>query len=89
MAGSGHMTKKGWNVPAEGPETNTEVLRNVKARKNSKSELVQNRLSDGAIDNAYDNYVKTKLYAFLQRRFSSLTSNLWNKLEVIVVLGEF
>ena len=37
------------------PGTNTEVLRNEKARNNSKSELVQNRLSDGAIDNAYDN----------------------------------
>ena len=48
------MTKTGWNVPVDGPETNTEVLRNEKARKNSKSELVQNRLSDRTIDNAYD-----------------------------------
>ena len=28
MTGSGQMTKKEWNVPAEGPEANTEVLRN-------------------------------------------------------------
>ena len=54
MAGSGHMTQKGWNLPAEGPETNTEVLRNEKARNNSKSELVQNRVNDGPIDNAHD-----------------------------------
>ena len=54
MAGSGHMTKKGWIVPAEEPEINTEVQRNEKTGCNSKSELVQNRLSDGALDNAYD-----------------------------------
>ena len=46
-AGSGHLTKKEWNVPVEVPETNPEVLRNEKARKISKSELIQNRLSDG------------------------------------------
>ena len=63
MAGSGHMTKKGWNVRAEGPDTNTEVLRNEKARTNSKTELVQNRLSDRAIDNAYD-----KRVTFLSRQ---------------------
>ena len=54
MAGSGHVTQNGWNVPAEEAETNTEVLRNEKPRNNSKSELVQNRLNDGPIDNAYD-----------------------------------
>ena len=54
MAGLGHMTNKGWNVPAEELEINTEVLRNEKARNNSKSELVQNRLSNGTIDNAFD-----------------------------------
>ena len=41
MAESGHVTQKGWNVPDERPELNTEVLRNEKARNNSKSELVQ------------------------------------------------
>ena len=43
-----------WPDRAEGPETNTEVLRNEKARINSKRELVQNRPNDGFIDNAYD-----------------------------------
>ena len=37
-------------------ETNTEVLRNEKAGKYSKSELVQNRQSDGALDNASDTW---------------------------------
>ena len=54
------MTKKGWIVPSEGPETNTEVLRNEKAKKNSKSELVQNRLSDETIDNADDTALSEK-----------------------------
>ena len=57
MAGSGQVTQKEWNVPAERPETNTEVLPNKKARNNSKSELVQNRHNDGPIDNAYDNVI--------------------------------
>ena len=55
--------------PDEGPETNTEALRNEKARNNSKSELVQNRLNDGPIDNAYDiqilrNYFKLRRIVF-------------------------
>ena len=40
MAGLGHVTQKGWNVPAEGAETKTEVLRNEKDRNTSKFELV-------------------------------------------------
>ena len=55
MAGSGHVTRKGWNVPAERPETNSEVLRNVGARDSSRSEHVQNRQNDGHSDHkAYD-----------------------------------
>ena len=59
LAGSAFVTQKGWNVPAERPEKNAEVLRNERARNNSRSELVQNRLNDGFTDNAYDTiYVK-------------------------------
>ena len=54
MAESGHVTQKGWNVPVERPEINTEVLRNGKARNISKSELVQKRLNDEPTDNTYD-----------------------------------
>ena len=36
IAGSGHVTQKRWNVPAEELEYNSEVLRNEKARNNSK-----------------------------------------------------
>ena len=34
MAGSGHVTRKGWNVVAERPEPNPEVQRNLNARNN-------------------------------------------------------
>ena len=40
MAGSGHMTQKGLNVPAEGPEIYSEVLRSENSRNNLKSERV-------------------------------------------------
>ena len=54
MVRSGHVTQKGWNVPAERPETNGEVLRNEKARNNSKSERVQNSLTDETTNQAND-----------------------------------
>ena len=52
--GSGHVTQKGWNVPAERPEINTEVTRNDKKRSNSRSEPVRIRLGDNLLDKAYD-----------------------------------
>ena len=54
MAGSGHTTQRGWNVPAERPEMSTEVLRTEKSRNSSKSERDQNRLNVEPTDNAYD-----------------------------------
>ena len=55
MAGSGHVTKKGWNVPAERLETNSEVLQNVGTRDNLRSEHVQNRHNgDQSNHNVYD-----------------------------------
>ena len=46
LASSGHVIRKGWDVPTERPETNPEVLRNVGTRDNSRSEHVQNRQND-------------------------------------------
>ena len=56
MAGSGHMTQKGWNVPAEGLESSgdPDVLRSKFSGNNLKSERVRNRLIDEPIDKAYD-----------------------------------
>ena len=38
LAGSGRVTRKGWDVSAERPEINPEVQRNLNARNNSRSE---------------------------------------------------
>ena len=54
MAGSGHKTQKGLNVPAKGPEIDSEVLRREKSRNNLKSEQVENRPNDEPADDAYD-----------------------------------
>ena len=53
-AGSGHVTQKGRNVPAERPEYDAEDCRKEKIRSNSRSELVRNRLQDEHTDQAYD-----------------------------------
>ena len=59
MAGPGHMTKKGWIIPAERPETNPEVPRSEKARNDLRSEQNQFRQhNDQLADyNAYDTTV--------------------------------
>ena len=55
MAGSGHTTRKEWFVPTERPETNPEVLRNVGARDNSRSEHLQKCQKDDQTNhNAHD-----------------------------------
>ena len=57
MVGSGQMTKKGWNVPSERPETNPEGLRSEKARNDLRSEQTQGRQHNDPLDEycAYDN----------------------------------
>ena len=52
MAGSGHVTQKGWNAPAEGLEIDPEVLRSENSRNNLTRERVRNRLIDKPMDNA-------------------------------------
>ena len=55
IAGSGHMTKKVWNVPTERPEANSEVLRSEKAKIDLRSEHVLGRQNNDQPDfNAYD-----------------------------------
>ena len=55
IAGSRHMTKKGWNVPAEKLEANSKVLRSEKTRTDKKSEHVLGRQNNDQPDyNAYD-----------------------------------
>ena len=38
MAGSKHVTRTGWNVPAERPEPNPEIKRNLNAKNNPRNE---------------------------------------------------
>ena len=70
MAGSGQVTRKGWNVPTERPERNSEVPRNVGTRDNSRCEHVQNRQNDDQSNhNAYDNIsLRSKFTEFHGRK---------------------
>ena len=45
MAEPGHMTKKGWDVPAERPEPNSEVQRNLNAKSSLRNEQYVNQLN--------------------------------------------
>ena len=55
MAGSGHVTKKGWNVPAERPEPYPEVQRNLDTRNNLRNEPDEgNQNGDLPRHNVYD-----------------------------------
>ena len=49
-AGSGHMTKKGWNIPVERPETYSKGLRGEKARNDLRSEQTESRLYNDHFD---------------------------------------
>ena len=46
MAGSGHWTRKGLDVPSERPELNSEVQRNSNAKNNLRNEQDENQLNN-------------------------------------------
>ena len=46
MAGSGHRTRKGWDVPSQGPEIISEVQRNLNAKSNLRNEQDENQLNN-------------------------------------------
>ena len=55
MAGSGHGTRKGWDVPSERPELISEVQRNLNAKNNLRNERDENQLNDDYPDlNVHD-----------------------------------
>ena len=61
MTGSGHVTQKGWNIPAERLEYNAEDYRNDKIRCNSRrSDPVRNGLNGYLTDQAYDIHLDFK-----------------------------
>ena len=53
-AGSGQATQKGWNVPAERPEYDTEDCRDDRTKCNSKTELMHDFLNYDSTGQAYD-----------------------------------
>ena len=62
MAGSGHGTRKGWDVPFERPKLNSEVQRNLNAKKSLRNEQDENQLDNDYPDlNVHDTY-KSKKY---------------------------
>ena len=46
MAGSGHGTRKGWDVPSERPELKSEVQRSLNAKNNLRNEQEENQLNN-------------------------------------------
>ena len=57
MAGSGHGTRKGWDVLSERPELNSEVQRNLNAKNNLRNEQDENQLNNDYPDlNVHDIY---------------------------------
>ena len=59
MAGSGRRTRKGWDVPSEGPELISEAQRNLNAKNNLRNEQDENQLNSGYPDpNVHDNCIR-------------------------------
>ena len=46
LVGSGHGARKGWDVPSERPELNSEVQRNLNAKNNLRNEQDENQLDN-------------------------------------------
>ena len=57
MAGLGHGTRKGWDVPSERPELISEVQRNLNAKNNFRNEQDENQLNNDYPDlNVHDSF---------------------------------
>ena len=64
LAGSGHRTRKGWDVPSEGPELISEVQRNLSAKNNLRNEQDENQLNNGYPDSNVHDKHQNNLSAF-------------------------
>ena len=66
MAGSGHGTRRGWDVPSGRPELNSEVQRNLNAKNSLRNEQDENQLDNDYPDlNVHDNialFQESKLF---------------------------
>ena len=69
MAGSRHGTRKGWDVPSERPELNSEVQRNLNVKNSLRNEQDENQLNNDYPDlNVHDTYVFVVSLWLLQTR---------------------
>ena len=69
MAGSGHGTRKGWDVPSERPELTSEVQRNLNAKNNLRNEQDENQLNNDYPDlNVHDKMKLKKMLNFIVER---------------------
>ena len=79
MAGSGHGTRKGWDVPSERPELISEVQRNLNAKNNLRNDQDGNQLNNDYPElNVHDmvtgdNESPTQVPEFLTGRIPSRT----------------
>ena len=62
MAGSGHGTRKGWDVPSERPELNSEVQRNLNAKNILRNEQDENQLNNDFPELSVHDSVCANLY---------------------------
>ena len=61
VAGSGHGTRKGWDVPSERPDLISEVQRNLNAKNNLRNEQDENQLNNDYPDlNVHDTRLAKK-----------------------------
>ena len=59
LAGSGRVTRNGWDVPAERPEVHPEVQRNLNARNNPRNEQDEDHQNgDSFSHNVHDTFQK-------------------------------
>ena len=77
MARPGHGTRKGWDVPTERPELNSEVQRNLNAKSSLRNGQYENQLNDDYPDLkvhdmvTVDNEIPNQVPEFLTGRISS------------------
>ena len=81
MAGSGHGTREGWDVPSERPELTSEVQRNLSARNNLRNEQDENQLNNDYPGlNVHDRPIVTTIFIVDFSKNSSNNCKQRNKL---------
>ena len=70
MVGSGHGIRKGWDVPSERPELNSEIQRSLNAKNNLRNEQEENQLNNEYPDlNVHDRNISIYQYVQIRSRY--------------------